>query len=67
MRIVLETDRLILREVEYKDENDLFEMDSDQDVHLYIENKPVHPIEEIHKTIGMHKINIRKMELRVGQ
>lgn len=55
MRILLETERLLLREVEYTDENDLFEMDSDPEVHLYIENKPVHSIEQIQKAIGMLK------------
>ena len=37
MKISIETERLILREVEFIDENDMFEMDSDPDVHLYIE------------------------------
>lgn len=55
MNIYIETDRLILRELEYTDENDLFEMDSDSDVHLYIENNPVKSIEEIQKAIKMLK------------
>jgi ribosomal-protein-alanine N-acetyltransferase len=41
MKILIETERLILRELEDTDENDLFEMDSDPEVHLYIENNPV--------------------------
>mgnify|MGYP001279884167 CR=1 FL=1 len=41
MRILAETERLILRELEYTDEKDLFEMDSDPEVHLFIENNPV--------------------------
>ncbi len=41
MKILVETERLILRELEYTDENDLFEMDSDPEVHLFIENNPV--------------------------
>ncbi|ATP57291.1 GNAT family N-acetyltransferase [Pedobacter ginsengisoli] len=55
MDIVIETKRLILRELEYSDENDLFEMDSDPEVHLYIENNPVKSIEEIRKVIEMLK------------
>lgn len=41
MGILIETERLILRELEYTDINDLFEMDADPEVHLFIENKPV--------------------------
>lgn len=55
MRILIETERLILRELEYTDENDLFEMDSDPEVHLYIENKPVKTIDEIHNAINLLK------------
>lgn len=55
MNILIETDRLILRELEYTDENDLFEMDSDPQVHLYIENNPVKSIDEITKVIEMLK------------
>lgn len=55
MTIFLETERLILREFEFTDTNDLFEMDSDPAVHLYIENKPVKSIDEITKVIGVLK------------
>lgn len=55
MNIYIETDRLILRELEYTDETDLFEMDSDIDVHLFIENNPVKSIEEIKIVIKMLK------------
>lgn len=55
MKVLIETERLILRELEYADENDLFEMDSDPEVHLYIENNPVKSIDEITKTIEMVK------------
>ena len=55
MKIFAETERLILRELAYTDENDLFEMDADPEVHLYIENKPVKSIEEITKVIGILK------------
>ncbi len=55
MKILAETDRLLLRELEYTDENDLFEMDSDPDVHLFIENNPVKSIDEITNIIGILK------------
>ena len=55
MKIIIETERLILRELEYTDENDLFEMDADPDVHLFIENNPVKSIDEITKVIEMLK------------
>lgn len=55
MKIFAETERLILRELEYMDENDLFVMDSDPEVHLYIENNPVKSIDEVTKVIEMLK------------
>jgi ribosomal-protein-alanine N-acetyltransferase len=55
MDIFIETERLILRELEYTDQSDLFEMDSDPEVHLYIENSPVKSIDEISKVIEMLK------------
>ncbi|MDO8969836.1 MAG: GNAT family N-acetyltransferase [Saprospiraceae bacterium] len=55
MKIFAETARLILRELEYTDENDLFEMDADPAVHFFIENKPVKSIDEITKVIEMLK------------
>lgn len=55
MNIIIETERLILRKLEYADENDLFEMDADPAVHLYIENNPVKTIDEIQHTIKMLK------------
>ena len=55
MKILIETERLILRELEYTDEKDLFEMDSDPEVHLFIENNPVKSIGEITKAIEMLK------------
>ena len=55
MKVVIETERLILRELEYTDEQDLYEMDSDPEVHLFIENNPVKSIEEITKVIEMLK------------
>ena len=55
MGIFIETERLILRELEYADQNDLFEMDSDPEVHLYIEKSPIKSIDEIISVIEMLK------------
>lgn len=55
MKIHVETDRLILREIEFLDESDMFEMDSDHAVHRYIENKPVQSIDEIRNIISILK------------
>lgn len=60
MKILAETERLILRELEYTDEKDLFEMDSDPEVHLFIENKPVKSIDEITKVIEMLKVQYKE-------
>ena len=55
MKAIVETQRLILRELEYVDAKDLFEMDADPAVHLYIENKPVKSMNEITDVIEMIK------------
>ncbi|MBL1407502.1 GNAT family N-acetyltransferase [Sphingobacterium faecale] len=55
MKLIAETPRLILRELDFSDEKDLFEMDSDPAVHLYIENKPVESIAEVTAVIKMLK------------
>lgn len=53
--MIIETERLILREIEHADKNDLFEMDSDPEVHLYIENNPVKNLDEITNIIELIK------------
>ncbi|HUM88963.1 MAG TPA: hypothetical protein PKV50_05490 [Prolixibacteraceae bacterium] len=63
MKKFAETKRLILRELEYIDENDLFEMDSDPEVHLYIKNNPVKSVDEIKKVIEMLKKDQYLLEL----
>lgn len=60
MKVLIETERLIIRELEYADEKDLFEMDSDPEVHLFIENNPVKSIDEITKVIGMLKVQYKE-------
>ncbi|WP_164123112.1 GNAT family N-acetyltransferase [Sphingobacterium sp. xlx-130] len=60
MKIIIETGRLLLRELDHIDTNDLFEMDSDPEVHLYLENRPVTSISEITQVINMLKIQYQK-------
>ncbi len=51
MKIFVETERFILREVETADENSFFEMDSNPAVHTYLGNSPVTKIEQIQDVI----------------
>lgn len=60
MNVYIETNRLVLRELEYSDKDDLFEMDADPDVHLFIENNPVKSIDEITAVIEMLKTQYEK-------
>lgn len=53
MKIYVETDRLILREILPEDEAGFFEMDSDPEVHKYLGNNPVTNIEQIREVIKM--------------
>lgn len=46
MKIFLETERLILREITDNDKEGMFEMDSDPEVHKFLGNRPVKSIEE---------------------
>ena len=41
MKILIETERLILRPVTLDDTQDFFEMDSNPNVHKYLGNNPV--------------------------
>lgn len=52
MEIFAETERLILRELEYEDEEAMFELDSDPEVHRFVGNNPVQSIEQIRMVIG---------------
>jgi [ribosomal protein S5]-alanine N-acetyltransferase len=51
MKIMLETPRLILREMNEGDSDALWELDSDPEVHRYLGNKPVQSKDEIKKQI----------------
>lgn len=51
MNWIIETERFYLREIDFQDVDDLFEMDADPQVHLYIENKPMQKKEQIVEVI----------------
>ncbi|MBB1192752.1 GNAT family N-acetyltransferase [Flavobacterium sp. SOK18b] len=51
MDLILETDRLFLREMKISDAEALFEMDRNPNVHQYLWNKPVNDISEVYATI----------------
>ena len=48
MNLILETDRLLLREMLLSDAEALFEMDSNPNVHQYLWNKPLTDISEVY-------------------
>ena len=58
---IIETQRLIIREVDEADENDLFEMDADPAVHRYINQSPVTSMEQVRAAIeflqDQYKVN----------
>ena len=53
MNLVLETDRLLLREMKISDAEKLYEMDCNPNVHKFLWNKPIASIEEVHDYITM--------------
>ena len=53
MKAGIETNRLILRELEMTDDTSMFQLDSDADVHKYLGNNPVKTIEESRQIIAM--------------
>ena len=53
MNLILETDRLILREMLVSDAEALFEMDNNPKVHQYLSNKPLTDISEVHSYIQL--------------
>ena len=51
MQSVIETERLIIRELLPSDDLGMFELDNDADVHRYLGNKPVQTLEEAREMI----------------
>jgi ribosomal-protein-alanine N-acetyltransferase len=53
MKIFIETERLIIRELLPTDDEAMFELDSDKEVHKYLGNKPVTTIEQSRVVIAL--------------
>ena len=53
MKTHIETPRLLIREVEFSDVDDFYEMDSDPEVHKYLDQNPVKSKDEMLKVIEM--------------
>jgi ribosomal-protein-alanine N-acetyltransferase len=51
MQTFIETERLLLREILSSDEQGMFELDSDPDVHQFLGNRPVKTIQESRELI----------------
>ncbi len=51
MKIHIETDRLIIRDLEEFDADGMFALDSDSDVHSYLGNRPIKTVLEAKKII----------------
>ena len=65
MNTIIETKRLLLREILESDAQDLFELDADPEVHKYLGNKPVKTMDE---TVNMIKhIHRQYRELGIGR
>lgn len=52
MKVLVETDRLILREIILTDIEGMYELDSDPEVHKYLGNNPVKEKEEVIEVIN---------------
>ena len=62
MKKSIETERLLLRELELSDAEGMFELDSNPNVHLFLGNKPVKHIDE-----SIHQIkNIQQQYIDFG-
>lgn len=62
MDLIIETERLILRQLLLSDAEAMFELDSNPNVHLYLGNTPVKSIDECLGYIG----NIRNQYIKNG-
>jgi ribosomal-protein-alanine N-acetyltransferase len=65
MRFYLETERLILREIQETDINGMFELDSNAEVHKYLGNNPIKTKEQALEAIQF--IRTQYKELGIGR
>ncbi|WP_103070386.1 GNAT family N-acetyltransferase [Aquimarina sediminis] len=62
MKIHIETERLIIRDLEKYDAQGIFDLDSDPEVHEFLGNNPIKTIDEAHNVIDL----IRKQYTEYG-
>lgn len=60
MDLILETERLLMREMRHEDAEALFYMDSNPNVHLYLWQKPYTSIDDVHSYIEMVRKQYKK-------
>ena len=65
MNLILETDRLILRELKLSDADAFFAMDNNPNVHKYLWNKPIYKIEETYEIIEL--VRKQYLENKIGR
>jgi|JI10StandDraft_1071094.scaffolds.fasta_scaffold706163_1 ribosomal-protein-alanine N-acetyltransferase len=65
MKFHIETERLILRELQMSDLKDWFEMDSDPEVHKYLGNQPVKNMAQIEN--AFHSIQQQYIDNGIGR
>jgi RimJ/RimL family protein N-acetyltransferase len=63
MDLILETERLIIREMRHDDAEALFDMDSNTNVHTYLWQKPNTHIDEIYTYIDMVRSQYEKNKI----
>lgn len=63
MKIHIETERLIIRDIEAYDAQGIFELDSDLEVHEFLGKKPIHTIEEAKQAINYIRDQYVKNEI----
>ena len=65
MKVHVETERILLRELELTDIEAMFELDSDPDVHKYLGNKPIYSLAEAEAQIKF--IRQQYVEFGIGR
>jgi RimJ/RimL family protein N-acetyltransferase len=60
MKVFVETERLILREMLPEDEKGMFELDSDPEVHRYLGNNPVKSIDQVRNIINSVRLQYKE-------
>jgi RimJ/RimL family protein N-acetyltransferase len=65
MNLILETERLILREMKFSDADALFEIDRNPNVHQYLWNKPLTNISQAN--VYIENVRIQYQNINIGR